>query len=680
MRSANTPDAQVNFSAQDAKQAQGRIEVDLANLIEESPIAFYTCDHKGFLTFYNNAAARLWGRKPELGKDLWCGSWKIFYPDGRPMPLSECPMAKTLKKGIPHENESITIERPDHTIRNLLVFPKPIFDEKQKLKGAHNTLVDITDQQRGELKQATLSAIVESSDDAIISKDLNGIITSWNSGAEKIFGYNEKEVLGKSITMLIPKNRLPEEKLIISKIRNGEKVDHFETIRKGKNGKDISISLTVSPLKNSQGEIIGASKVARDVTAQVQAQAEIKKYARNLEILSSVGKSISANLDVKITVQRVTDATTKLSGAAFGAFFYNQVNAQGESLKLFTLSGAPREAFEGFGMPRNTDVFNPTFTGRDVVRVDDITKDTRYGHNHPHHGTPKGHLSVVSYLAVPVKSTSGNVIGGLFFGHPKAGMFKAEHEDLVVNIAAQAAIALDNAKLFEQVKSLSEKKDEFIALASHELKTPLTTVKGYLQVLSKNETDRMSELFLSKSLHQINKLNKLVEDLLHMSRIEAGKLDFDLEIIDVRQMLYDIAETFSYSYESHSLITEFGDGPAIIEGDKQRIEQAIMNLLNNAVKYSPKADEVQLKLEVAKEKVTIAIEDKGIGLSQEQQNKLFTRYYRAESTKGIGGLGLGLYLTKQIIDHHNGEMRVSSKPGEGSEFSIILPQKITKGN
>lgn len=652
---------------------------DFKQLVTGSPVAIYTCDRDGYVTFYNAAATRLWGRSPEIGVDLWCGSWKIYYPDGRPMPLDQCPMALTLKENLLFNGEEIVIERPDHTFLNLLVFPRPLLNDNGELIGAYNTLVDISNQKTGEEKQAILSAIVESSDDAIISKNLNGIITSWNAGASKIFGYTEDEIIGKHISTLIPEKLQAEEEIIISNIKSGRKIDHFQTIRLHKSGRAIAISLTVSPVKDSRGVITGASKIARDITERLLAEKTIKETAARLEILNSIGKAISEKLDLQEILQKVTDATTNITGAAFGAFFYNTVDDQGEAFMLFALTGASREEFEKFGMPRNTELFQPTFNGEGVVRVDDISKDPRYEKNAPHNGMPDDHLPVISYLAVPVISTSGQVIGGLFFGHPEPGVFKAEHEDMVVSIASQAAVALDNSILFEEVKALSAKKDEFIALASHELKTPLTTIKGYLQVIARNERDNVSKLFVGKAMLQVEKLDALVNDLLNVSKIEAGKLQFHMEVFDIRATVLDVVETFQYNNTSHRMICDIQDEPLLVYADKQRIEQAIINIITNAIKYSPTADAVYISLGKTDSGVTVRVRDEGIGLTEQQKKQVFSRFFRADGLQNISGLGLGLYLTKEIIDRHNGTIGVKSTIGVGSEFYFTIPGRLQEG-
>lgn len=238
------------------------------SLFRKLPIALYTCDKEGYITFFNDAAVDLWGREPVVGKDLWCGSWEIYRPDGTPLPLDECPMAITLREGRVVPEQEIIIRRPDGSRRNVIPSPQPVFDTSGKLAGAVNMLSDITDRRSVEDKMAHLAAIVDSSDDAIISKTLDGVITSWNDAAERIFGYKAVEAIGRSITMLIPDDRLQEEPAIIERLKRGERVDHFETKRITKDKKILDISLTISPVKGSNGSIIGASKIVRDITEQ----------------------------------------------------------------------------------------------------------------------------------------------------------------------------------------------------------------------------------------------------------------------------------------------------------------------------------------------------------------------------------------------------------------------------
>jgi len=642
----------------------------LSAIVDSSDDAIISKDLGGYITSWNQSATRIFGYKEEeiVGKHI-----SILIPSDRMK--DENMIIQTIKRGDKIDHfETVRVDKNGNEIL-LSVTVSPIKNSKGTIIGASKVARDISDRYKQDIKHAMLSAIVSSSDDAIISKDLNGIITSWNDGATRIFGYSEEEIIGKSVTLLIPENRLREESAIINNIKSGKRIDHFETKRLTKNGKKIPISLSVSPIKDSKGKIIGASKIARNIKDQRKAKQKIKKYNQKLEIINSIGKEISSNLDVQIVLQKVTDATTKLSGAKFGAFFYNSEDESGEAMMLYTLSGATKEDFEKMGMPRHTQIFKPTFRGQGILRVDDIKNDARYGKNPPYEGMPIGHLPVASYMAIPVITSTGNVIGGLIFGHPEKGKFKEEHENIVKNIASQAAIALDNSLLFERVKSLSEKKDEFIALASHELKTPLTTVIGYLQVLEKKIEEPRSKLFLAKTLDQTNKLNSLIEDLLNMSRIESGKLDFSYVNFDLKEMLQDISETYNYSENTHDLISDLGNGPVIVAADKQRIEQVVRNLLSNAVKYSPTAEVIYLSLSSHNGKVTVKVKDEGMGLDEQQKKQVFNRFYRADSTKGINGLGLGLYLSKQIIDAHNGELLVISEPGKGSEFSFSLKRE-----
>ena len=581
---------------------------------------------------------------------------------------------KSISDGI-YDVEYRTVAADNGEVRWLRAKGKVYFDNLDHPVRFIGSVLDITDKKSTEVEQAMLAAIITSSDDAIISKTLDGMITSWNNSAERLFGYSADEAIGRHITMIIPKNRLNEETVIIGKIRNNEKLEHFETIRLTKDGRLIPISLTVSPIRSSDGKVIGASKIVRDIGEQKVAESKLKDYAENLEVLNMVGRIISEDLDVQSILQKVTDATTQLTGASFGAFFHNVINEKGESYMLYTLSGAPREAFEKFGMPRNTAVFAPTFNGEGIVRVDDITKDPRYGHNAPHNGMPKGHLPVVSYLAVPVISKSGIVVGGLFFGHPEPAKFTAEHEQLIASVAAQAAIALENAKLYEEIKVLNAKKDEFIGLASHELKTPVTSINGYLQIIEKemNPEDRVFS-FINKARAQVGKLSGLISDLLDVSKIQTGQLPLTLAKFDLVPVLKEVCEVMQQTNRTHELKLVYPEKPLLVYADQQRIEQVIINLISNSVKYSPGKDSIVIRAGISGSDIQVSVMDFGIGIPADQHDQIFSRFYRvANSAQHISGLGIGLYISYEIVYRHNGKMWLESEPGKGSTFFFSLP-------
>ena len=345
---------------------------------------------------------------------------------------------------------------------------------------------------------------LKSSDDGIISIDLSGVIGTWNTGAERLYGYVAKDVTGQPITILIPSDRADEELSILERIRRGERVEHYETIRRRKDGSLVEVSLTVSPTKNAEGVIVGASKIARDISRR-------KRDAERLETLNKIAKTLSSDLDLERIVQTVTDTATELAGARFGAFFYNVTHRDGEAYLLYTLSGAPREAFERFGLPRATPVFQPTFHGIGVVRSDDIREDPRYGRNPPHQGMPTGHLPVVSYLAVPVVSRSGDVIGGLFFGHDQPGVFTQDAEEIVSGIAAHAAIAIDNARLFATVQEDMRSKELLLNEFQHRMRNTLTMVQALASQTLRNAPKEERSTFEAR-LHALANAHRLLTE------------------------------------------------------------------------------------------------------------------------------------------------------------------------
>jgi len=521
-------------------------------------------------------------------------------------------------------------------------------------------------------KAAMLAALVDSSDDAIISKNLNGIITSWNRAAERLFGHTEMEAIGKNISLIIPHDKLKEEEMIISTIRLGRRLEHYQTTRINKEGKEFPLSVTVSPILNAEGQIVGASKIARDISKQKEVESIMVQYAQRLELINETGKILSAELDINQILQKTTDATTKLCGAAVGAFFYNKADSKGESLLLYTLSGAPREAFEKFGTPRNTEVFDITFSGKGILRSDDITKDQRYGKNSPHKGMPQGHLPVVSYLAVPVISQSGIVIGGLFFGHPTPAMFTKDHETLVQAIATHAGVALENAKLYHEIQALSARKDEFIGFTSHELKTPLTAIKGYVQLIAQNPED-VSKI-LPNIDRQVSRLSGIISDLLDLSKIQAGKFDLNLQNVSLGALVKESCESAKQLSAAHTIDCRLPAENIILKIDSDKMVQVLLNIFSNAIKYSSNNKKIILSAERTGDEVKISIHDSGIGIATEHLDKIFNRFYRVnESSNKTQGLGLGLYLCKEFVEGHRGKIWAESEEEKGTTIHILLP-------
>jgi PAS domain S-box-containing protein len=680
---------------------------------------------------------------------------------------------------------------------------------------------ELTADVRGaEMAQARLAAIVESAEDAIISKSLEGIITSWNKGAERLFGYTAEEAIGRSVTMLIPPEHTDEEPTILARIKRGERIEHYETIRVHKDGTLLDISLTVSPIRAANGRIIGASKIARDITEQRRSQRALDESATRLNLalaaarlgdwswdtatdvvtlsdaaaeifclppgapitwtamrgllhmedserariaveealasrgdydieyrvanedgsyrwvlargrglygedgrvlgmlgvvqdmterkkteealreqtealatINELGRKISAELDLHRMVQAVTDAATELTGARFGSFFYNVLNEEGAAYTLYTLSGVPREAFAHFPMPRATDLFGPTFRGEGVVRIDDVKLDPRYGKNSPYYGMPEGHLPVVSYLAVPVISRSGEVLGGLFFGAPTARVFTERHARIVEGLAAQASIAMDNARLYEsaqrarteaerlyrEAQESSRLKDEFLATVSHELRTPLTAILGWAHMLRTGQFEGAAARHAFETVERNARAQaQLIDDLLDVSRIITGKLRIDVRPIDPNSFIEAAVESVRPAAEAKGvrLQTVLDTGAVSVSGDPVRLQQVVWNLLSNAIKFTPRGGRVQVRLERVNSHVEVAVSDTGAGIPADFLPHVFDRFRQADqkTTRQHGGMGLGLAIVRHLVELHGGTVRVESAgEGHGASFMVLLP-------
>ena len=356
-----------------------------------------------------------------------------------------------------------------------------------------------------EEKQAILAAIVDSSDDAIISKTLKGIITSWNHSAMKMFGYTEKEAIGKHISLIIPPERLDEETVIIESIRAGKKIDHFETVRVAKDGTRRQISLTVSPVKDRKGKIIGASKIARDISSKIEAEKQRELYTQRLQ-------------------------------------------------------------------------------------------------------------------------------------------------------------------------ELNLHRDDFIVMTSHELKTPLTIILANLQLLQQLMATDTRVSFVNTTMKQVLKLSDLVSSLLDVSKIQSGRLELNASLFNLGVLIKEIINNLQRTAEDHRLVFNDKAHKLMVNADRERIEQVIINFISNSIKYMPSPGDIIIEAHKKDGNVVVSVRDTGIGIPEKDLNNIFMRFYRVSgSASSFSGSGIGLFVSSEIIKAHHGRIWAESKIGKGSVFYFSIP-------
>ncbi|WP_421999291.1 ATP-binding protein [Reyranella sp.] len=565
-------------------------------------------------------------------------------------------------------------------------------------------------------------------DTAIISTDPEGRVTSWNAGAQLILGWTEAEMLGRTLEILFPgedgPGRIAREMAdAVATGRGGGD----EGWRRRKDGTLFWATGEVAPIREDGSAIVGFIKIVRDRTQRRQAEEALRTHRHRLEILNKAGSALAIEHDLERLVQIVTDAGVELIGAQFGAFFYNVLSDAGESYMLYTLSGAPREAFAGFPMPRNTAVFAPTFGGEGIVRSDDITQDPRYGQNAPRQGMPEGHLPVRSYLAVPVISRSGGVIGGLFFGHAEPAIFNEQSEGFLLGLAAEAAVAIDNARLrqaneaeirdrrraeealrqlnatleaevrqrTEQLRTHEEalrqaQKMEAIGQltggVAHDFNNLLQIIMGSLETLLRElppESSRLARA-AANAMTGARRAASLTQRLLAFARrqpLAPKPLTVNLLVNGMSEMIQrTLGETIAVE-------VVVAAGGWTVEVDPTELEGAILNLCVNARDAMPEGGRLTIEtanVEVDRayaashpdvapgQYVTISVSDTGVGMTSETIGKAFEPFF---TTKPVGqGTGLGLSQVYGFVRQSGGHVTLYSEPDQGTTVRLYLPR------
>jgi PAS domain S-box-containing protein len=596
--------------------------------------------------------------------------------------------------------EPLTFEEKaphDDGIHTYLSIKFAIDDLDGTTAGVCGIATDITDRTQLEMASRHLAAIVQGSEDAIVSKDLNGIITSWNRGAERIFGYTAAEALGNPVSILaLPeRNEMPA---ILNQIRQGKPVEHYETLRRRKDGKTIHVSLTVSPIRDPSGRIIGASKIARDITERKEIEreralllAQEQEARKTAELLNSVGPTMATQLEHEKLVQSVTDLATELVGAEVGTFFHNALNEEGQSYAPYALSGVAREVFAELPMPRKTEIFLPTLRG-EAVRCDDITRDPRYGKNPPNHEMLEGHLPIRSYLAAPIVSRSGEVLGGLFFGHSTSGKFTEQHEAILTGVAAQAAIAMDNAQLFEQsqwiqnelrrsneeLRRANQDLETFAYSASHDLQEPLRTVALSAQLLERRSGEQLdadAQQFLDAIVQGTDRMRTLIRDVL--SYATATKYaEGPPQSVDSASVLAAVLENLKGLIEQSGAVITSSGLPVLLVHEN-RLAQVFQNLISNALKYRrEEAPRVHISAVERDGWSMFSVVDNGIGVDREFANQIFGLFKRLHTRDKYPGSGIGLAICQRIVEQYGGRIWLErSVPGQGSTFCFTFPTR-----
>jgi signal transduction histidine kinase/CheY-like chemotaxis protein len=468
------------------------------------------------------------------------------------------------------------------------------------------------------------------------------------------------------------------------------------------------------------------------------AEAARREEAALVDTVQRVGAALASELDVERIVQAVTDEATALTGAQFGAFFYTAHDPRGGGeMTLYTLSGVAHSHFSHFPHPRATPVFGPTFRGEGVVRSADITAESHYGRMAPHHGMPAGHLPVKSYLAVPVRSRTGAVLGGLFFGHERAGVFTEREERLVVGVAGWAAVAMDNARLYaaeqraraalseqarelefsnqqlqEQAAELEQQaellretaaeleerseqaqtaraaaeaanraKSEFLAVMSHELRTPLTAIGGYADLIAMGirgavTAEQRDDLARLKRAQQ--HLLGVITDVLEVANLEAGRATYRIQPVRLAPLLDGLGALIGPQAAARGVSYAYapcGDG-LVGRADPGKLRQVVLNLLSNAVKFTPAGGTVRLSCGDGPSVVTVAVHDTGIGIPADKREAVFAPFVQLDQalTRTAEGAGLGLAISRDLARGMGGDLTLQSEVGTGSTFTLTLPR------
>ncbi|HEY8226559.1 MAG TPA: PAS domain S-box protein [Pyrinomonadaceae bacterium] len=619
--------SEANRERRETLQALRASKARINRILESITDLYYSLDKQWRFTDVNRQAELLFGKR----RDELIGNviWEVF-PTSDESALAEN-LRKAFEKNVPVHSELV-----------WGAFPSAWFEAHiyPSQSGLSVYLRDITARKAGEASRRQLASIVESSEDAIVSKDLNGVINSWNGGAEQLFGYTAEEAIGKPITILIPEGRDEEEPAILARIRSGRAVEHYETLRRRKDGTLIDISLSVSPVRDEFGNIIGAAKIARNITEQKRAQEAIRFQA---SLLDAVEQAVVAT-DLEGKIIYWNSFAERLYGWRSDDVMSSNV------VEIIPSMAAKEHASVIMEQLRD----GQSWAGEMIVRRRDGSE----------------FLAVVTDS--PILNAKGDLIGIVGVSSDVTEAKRAEEER--TRLLESERVARKEAEAANRLK------DEFLATLSHELRNPLNVVIGYSEILRRSEDTQSS--FVGKAAEVIRRnalaQSQLVSDLLDLSRLQMGKLAITRQPVSLSTIVGDAIETVRTEAEAKeiSLKLNVGKESLVIDGDPVRLGQIAWNLLNNAVKFTGAGGSITISLSEDSNQALLTVKDSGQGIPPEFLPHVFEIFRQADasSSRLQGGLGIGLGLVKQLAELHGGRVQAESRGiGKGSEFQVWLP-------
>jgi PAS domain S-box-containing protein len=538
---------------------------------------------------------------------------------------------------------------------------------------------------------ALLAAIVESSDDAIISKTLNGRILTWNAGATRVFGYSPEEAIGQPITLIVPPELHEEERHILEQLRRGERLDHFETTRVTKDGRRIPISLSVSPVRDASGVIVAASKVARDISErkrveQLQRDSErfLAAEAEALARLNDATQRLWRSHALQEGLNEMLAAALALLEADKGTL--HMVNGRGAEavLRIAVSRGFEHDFLERYRTVTATTASvcaRALVSGKRVI-VEDLAKEAGL-EELAEQGRSAGFAAVTS---TPLLGADGKPLAilSMHFPHPhrpserqlrRLELYVLHASDFIQRCRMEQALRQNEEALLEA----DRRKDEFLALLAHELRNPLAPIRYALAATRKSgrtlEQRAQSEAIMER---QVAIMARLLDDLLDVSRITRGTLELKKSNTDLGTVLAAAVETArpALNAKQHTLALDLPSQQLALDADPVRLAQVFSNLLINAAKYTDVGGRVELHARQHGDSAVIRVRDNGVGIAADMMPRLFMLFSQADSSspRSEGGLGVGLALARGLVSLHGGQIEAHSDgPGQGSEFTVRMP-------